>query len=112
VKRACCARLGGACVVCGITDIRVLTFDHIHGRTQKRVGGLVKTKLGRWHVQSSTAEVCRRYRNGTLHVYQLMCRNCHAIKTWESKEQKGSRLKQPEPEAEIIDLFTRLKIKT
>ncbi len=61
--------LGGQCAHCGITDHRVLEIDHINGggrQEQLRIGvyGIRKKIL-----EDSTG-------------YQLLCSNCHTIKTW------------------------------
>lgn len=61
--------LGGFCVRCGITDYRVLHIDHIHGggRAEKRAIG--------------DQGIARRILAGA-EGFQLLCANCHNIKTW------------------------------
>jgi hypothetical protein len=64
------ASLGGACVRCGIDDLRVLHIDHIHG------GGRVeKRKIG-------DSAIHRKILAGDTAPYQILCANCHNIKTW------------------------------
>ena len=63
------AHLGGRCVSCGVDDPRVLQLDHVHGG-----GNEDRRKRHRpWrHVATDPA--------GT---WQVLCANCHAIKTYE-----------------------------
>lgn len=62
--------LGGRCAKCGYSDRReILQFDHIDRTT--------KIKMGK-------RRVCKDRWNGVLsrpNVFQLLCPNCHAIKT-------------------------------
>lgn len=61
--------LGGCCAHCGITDHRVLEIDHIDGggRQEQLLIGVygIRKKI----LKDSTG-------------YQLLCSNCHTIKTW------------------------------
>jgi hypothetical protein len=65
--------LGGACVQCGNDDRRVLQIDHVDGD-----GHLDKCPGGKryWYV------VLKDIAAGLVARYQLLCANCHAIKTW------------------------------
>lgn len=72
--------LGGKCFHCGTTDVRVLQFDHINGD-----GGRKGWK---------TAEFRKRVLKGQLDVYQLLCANCHVLKTQDNKEFAGRKLKK------------------
>src|SRR6266568_7361533 len=81
-RRAMSARLrlraieahGGKCIFCGFSDERALQIDHING------DGRVENKHN--HTQM--------YRNATKELdtgkYQLLCANCHIIKTREQGE--------------------------
>jgi 5-methylcytosine-specific restriction endonuclease McrA len=65
--------LGGQCVKCGITDYRLLDFDHIDPMTKKMN---ISTKLHLpWEVLLVEIKKC-----------QLLCPNCHRLKTLEQKE--------------------------
>ncbi len=70
--------LGGACVVCGNTDVRVLEFDHINNngkQHRERIWGNVGgggTGTPFWVVA---------YPEEANEELQLLCANCHAIKT-------------------------------
>lgn len=70
--------LGGRCVHCGFGDERALQFDH------KRP--LLRRSSGRDR-RDSTHEVRNALRSGTIReVFQLLCANCHVIKTREGGE--------------------------
>ncbi|MBL4587915.1 HNH endonuclease [Candidatus Babeliales bacterium] len=68
--------LGDKCVECGANDRRILHIDHIDGKGHKE---RKKAKRG---------EMNLKIINGDTENYQLLCANCHAIKTW---EQRGYR---------------------
>jgi hypothetical protein len=72
-RTRCLEIFGKKCAICGFADERALQFDHI-----KPVGG--KRKRGR--------ETYRRILSGVDPVtdYQLLCANCHAIKTRTHKD--------------------------
>jgi hypothetical protein len=61
--------LGGRCVVCGITDIRMLTIDHVNGDGHRGV-----TKL---------AEIL-----ANPDRFQVLCANHHMLKTYKYGDQK------------------------
>lgn len=65
--------LGGCCVSCGITDPRLLDFDHIDPMT-KTMNISAKLSLP-WERLVEEANKC-----------QLLCPNCHRIKTQEQRE--------------------------
>lgn len=69
--------LGKACSQCGIDDYRVLEFDHI-SPVQWRTNGKVKL-----NGQQNTNTINRMVREGAepKEIYQLLCANCHKIKT-------------------------------
>lgn len=58
--------LGGKCIQCGLEDIRVLQFDHIDPLNNHK---------------RSWDEVEKAIEQGNI---QLLCANCHAIKSWHS----------------------------
>jgi 5-methylcytosine-specific restriction endonuclease McrA len=62
--------MGGRCVACGMTDIRILEFDHI---LDKRVAPRVTEANGQALVYQVLA--------GNTDNLQLLCPNCHALKT-------------------------------
>ena len=67
------AFLGGLCAHCGIADYRVLHIDHVDGG-----GGAEKRAIG-------DAGIHRKILAGA-EGYQLLCANCHNIKTWYEEE--------------------------
>jgi len=73
--------LGGCCQKCGFSDFRVLEFDHI-------VPVLWRTNnLARMNGQHNTNEINRMIREGEdpRLVFQVLCANCHRIKTLENR---------------------------
>jgi hypothetical protein len=89
LKDQAIAALGGCCVKCGFSDYRALEFDHIHGDGFKVKGG-------------TRAELRKHLRASTIHeVYQLLCCNCHAIKTYDNGEWSKGR--SPEPRRVVIE---------
>lgn len=74
--------LGGKCCRCGYeNDIRALQLDHIHGDgniDRKRKGRC--GKIYRYYVKN---ELTLKEAENTL---QVLCANCHAIKTIENNE--------------------------
>lgn len=65
------AVLGSCCARCGNTDYRVLQIDHIHND-----GYLIRRAKDRRSILSEIIE------HNPSDKYQLLCANCHAIKTW------------------------------
>lgn len=65
------------CKVCGITDIRVLTIDHINGggNRQKKTVGIAGNSFYRWLREQNYPE-----------GYQVLCFNCNWIKRDENDE--------------------------
>lgn len=65
--------LGGKCSRCEVTDYRCLEFDHIKPELRKKSGEYVS------HV------VIRQINTGKLteKEIQLLCANCHSVKTYE-----------------------------
>lgn len=81
------ALLGGVCTVCGYSDTRALQIDHVFGdghleRPAKR------TQPGPASVYIA---VIRQKEPGR---YQLLCANCHVIKTRESGEYISLRYRK------------------
>lgn len=66
--------LGGKCNKCGITDPRILQFDHICNNGNKR------RKL----IGGGNAEIryCVANPKKAKKILQLLCANCHVLKTW------------------------------
>jgi hypothetical protein len=61
--------LRGGCVDCGITDIRVLDFDHVRGTKRASVSDLVRVGAGIERILDEIAKC------------DVRCRNCHALAT-------------------------------
>lgn len=77
--------MGGCCERCGFDDPAALEFDHKEPLLRASRG----LRRG-----DNTAELNDHIRNGTLaEVFQLLCANCHRIKTREAGEyaMRGSR---------------------
>jgi 5-methylcytosine-specific restriction endonuclease McrA len=71
-KTAVITELGGKCVRCGIDDRRVLEIDHLDP----------EAKLRPPHRMYSTPIRIKLWRQEMGNL-QLLCANCHRIKTWE-----------------------------
>lgn len=69
-------KLGNKCVRCGITDIRVLQIDHVHGHGNKDRIGLNRSQF--YYYRKVLAD--------TEGNYQILCANCNWIKKYENKE--------------------------
>ena len=68
---------------CGIKDLRVLEIDHINGdgdleRSSTGRCGSEGTKLIRHIFKTPIAELAAQY--------QILCANCHRIKTYENQD--------------------------
>ena len=68
--------LGSVCTRCGFDDVRVLQIDHIEG------GGTEHRKRVDHKLQY------RNIRDGQTAGYQLLCPNCHGIKSYEEREAR------------------------
>lgn len=66
------SQLGGKCAECGNNDYRVLQFDHIDGGGDADRGGR----------NQNNRSVMREVRDGKRDDIQLLCANCHNIKTY------------------------------
>lgn len=77
MRREALDTLGGRCIRCGIGDERVLQIDHIDG------GGCQEQRMIGSH------GVHKRVIEGVT-GYQLLCANCHCIKTWHETSDKDS----------------------
>lgn len=84
-RLAAISALGGACVRCGISDDRVLEFDHITPLRRRSSG--VKSK-------SQESEIRKIARGQVVDGVQLLCANCHRIKTREGGEFNTRQPKQ------------------
>ena len=72
-KAAVIKALGGCCHDCRINDLRVLEIDHVNG------GGGV-------HRRSGSSLKIFKHMMEHLEEYQLLCANCHTIKTYRQPE--------------------------
>ena len=77
-------KLGNKCNWCGCDDYRVLIVDHYlgEGREEKRKYGWSYWKK---HTNLSINELKVKL--------QVLCANCHAIKTWKEREEKRKTMK-------------------
>lgn len=67
--------LGGICVECGFSDKRALVFDHI------------KPQATPGEKREHPRKVVQRCRKGDTENIQLLCANCHMVKTAIEKTQ-------------------------
>lgn len=68
--------LGGVCSFCGIGDPRVLQVDHIDP--------LLRQSASERHATSGSGLISKLFTGQTpLELVQLLCANCHCIKTHE-----------------------------
>ena len=74
--------LGGSCIECGNSDYRVLEFDHIKP-IQWRTNGKVKMN-GQQNTNTINSMVDAG--DDPKDVYQLLCANCHKIKTSDNQD--------------------------
>lgn len=80
-RRIFIEEMGGKCVRCEITDIRVLNTDHVNGggQEEQRIMGCSTSPKFYKHVLAHRNE------------YQLLCANCNMIKRLEEKEATGPK---------------------
>ena len=60
------------CIDCGISDIRVLEFDHVRGEKKAAISNLVSSAVSISKIEEEI-EKC-----------EVRCANCHRIKTYET----------------------------
>lgn len=93
-RRLILSRMGGKCVKCGFADWRALELDHVNANPQRDMS----SNRSRGGHRGSDHELFKRDRDGTLgEVYQLLCANCHKIKTWQEGDYR------PKPSHRAID---------
>lgn len=71
-------KLGGKCAECGFDDWRTFHIDHINGG-----GNQERKKLHRTTIWTKILEGSDEY--------QLLCANCHCIKSHDRKEYSGGK---------------------
>jgi hypothetical protein len=64
----------GKCIDCGISDWRVLEFDHVRGKKEGNIGSMKTSSI------TTIKEEIRKC--------EVRCANCHRIKTMERLTQK------------------------
>lgn len=67
------------CSDCGITDHRVLEFDHLPGKG--KTAGVGEAALRGWSQERLLREIER---------CEVVCSNCHRIRTWERRQSEAS----------------------
>lgn len=72
--------LGGQCVRCGVDDKRVLQLDHVNGDDRT-------FKPGSW----AEKEEYQQHILANPNEYQVLCANCHVLKTREGNEYNKRR---------------------
>lgn len=68
---------GGKCLHCNISDIRVLTLDHVNGDGHLERKGK-RTYAVAWYAKLYALIIKKKF--DLLPTLQLLCYNCHAIK--------------------------------
>ena len=66
--------LGAKCYICNNTDYRVLQIDHVNGK------GSIERKLR--HGTTFFRKILKMKLSEAQKEYQVLCANCHAIKTY------------------------------
>lgn len=109
LRLAAIFKMGSACSRCGFDDPRALEMDHIE--PLNKTGGK----------RQATAQVYLGILNGNEQNFQLLCANCHAIKSYEeddhpraskeSGEALGSSMSKAAAEAKKISRGTKTKIR-
>lgn len=79
--------LGGSCCQCGVDDYRVLEFDHVEP-IQWRTNG--KTKMNGQHNTNTINKMVKAGEDPNK-IYQLLCANCHKIKTSDNQDYEVKR---------------------
>ncbi len=77
-------KMGGKCSICGFSDERALQIDHVEAVGQNR-----KERNG----YSYWRTIAKNIDAGDTN-YQLLCANCHCIKTRENDEYNKARKKR------------------
>lgn len=90
--------LGGKCAHCGHSDRRVLHIDHIVPLLRKSSGRKIK---------DNASQVLQDFDNKVMinEVYQLLCANCHWIKTYHTEKEHLRRASESMPDRDQHDLF-------
>lgn len=86
LRKKMIAMLGGKCLMCGYdTDYRALQLDHVNG------DGFKERKVFKSGYRG--ASIHDKFKSLTKDPsrYQILCANCHCIKTSESKEHLKNR---------------------
>ena len=78
LRAAAIKAMGGKCMRCGVDDERCLEFDH---RIPLRRG-----KSGLSKAAHTADKTYRAVLNGDRSAYELLCANCHSIKTREDQK--------------------------
>jgi 5-methylcytosine-specific restriction endonuclease McrA len=91
--------LGGKCCRCGFADARALEIDHVRALHRRTTG---RTSAKDWLRE---IEACLKSPTKG-HNLQLLCANCHRIKTFENGEHTAWRNRSPEsPPPKTADMF-------
>lgn len=75
IRRVVAAHLVGGCVDCGITDLRVLSFDHVRGIKVDHVSRMIRRGRSLASIRIEIAKC------------DVRCHNCHAIATAARRER-------------------------
>lgn len=85
------AIFGSRCARCGNDDWRVLELDHVAGGgNADRVSGRIDKAYSRPMIEFARAN---------RQLFQLLCANCHRIKTWEDREAERAAFPEIRPMA-------------
>lgn len=87
--------LGGRCRMCGETDFRLLTINHING-----VGRLDKTEGGN---RKAIENILTQIKNFEREDLELLCYNCQMLYEWEKEGKNFSKEYQEMLKKELRD---------
>lgn len=68
---------GSLCINCGAEDTRVLEFDHLP--QYEKTKGIAKLGQSCVSIQKIDKEIAK---------CEVVCKNCHAIRTWQRKQRE------------------------
>jgi hypothetical protein len=90
--------LGAECVRCGFREPRALQIDHVAGDGDRDIRVSGRTSGGNRNRSRTDrtriyAQIARGERRGE---FQVLCANCHAIKTREERDYLPSSASEPQ----------------
>ncbi len=94
------AIFGSKCVRCGDDRWQVLEIDHVYGGgSADRIAGLIDNNYSRHMIE---------YVRANQGHFQLLCANCHRIKTWEDRDRERAAF----PPIRGVDVAERKRLQS